>query len=155
MRKEELHFQSARRDIATQNFCVLSGMNAKTPKCNLYRQELNNSSMQNEAIWYFSAKVILLKISEKLQFANSMSAEYSQAVMRDKHRKVNGQLPVQILDFILNIQTKSPYTPNSKLQPLFFCSILTWGFSIRATVGITEVAILSIIMSLGNSTWQN
>lgn len=52
-------------------------MNAKTPKCNLYRQELNNSSMQNEAIWYFSAKVILLKISEKLQFANSMSAEYS------------------------------------------------------------------------------
>lgn len=52
-------------------------MNAKTPKWNFYRQELNNSSMQNEAIWYFSAKVSPLKISEKVQFANSTSAAYN------------------------------------------------------------------------------
>jgi len=71
--------------------------------------------MQNEATWYFSAKVSSLKISEKLRFANSMSAAYNQAVMRDKHGKVNGQLPVQILDFILNSPPKSPYSLNSKL----------------------------------------
>lgn len=76
--------------------------------------------MQNEAIWYFSAKVSSLEISEEPQFANSMSAAYNQAVMRDKHGKVNGQLPVQILDFILNIQPKSPYSLNSKLNLLLF-----------------------------------
>lgn len=94
--------------------------------------------MQNEAIWYFSAKVSSLKNSEKLRFANSMSAAYNQAVMRDKHGKVNGQLPVQILDFILNIQLKSPYSLNSKLNLLLFCPMLTRGISICAAVGITE-----------------
>lgn len=49
----------------------------KPQKCNFYRQELYSSSMQNEAIWYFSAKVSPLKISQKLQFANSTSAEYN------------------------------------------------------------------------------
>lgn len=116
-------------------------MNTKTPKCNFYRQELYNSTMQNEAIWYFSAKVSSLKISEKLQFANSVSAAYNQAVMRDKHGKVNGQLPVQIIDFIFNIQPKSPYSLNSKLNLWLFCPILTCGFIICATVGITGVEV--------------
>lgn len=96
--------------------------------------------MQNEAIWYFSAKVSLLKNFEKLQFANLMSAVYNPAVTRDKHGKVNGQLPVQIFDFILNIKLKSPYSLNSNLNLSLLCPILTWGFSICATAGITKGA---------------
>lgn len=96
-------------DINAYDFSVLSGMNAKTPKCNFYPQELYNSSMQNKAIQYFSAKVSSLRISEKLQFANSMSAAYNRAVLRDKHGKVNGQLPVQILHL--------KYSAEISLQP--------------------------------------
>lgn len=69
-----------------------------------------------------------------------MSAAYNQAVMRDKHRKVNGQLPVQILDFILNIKLKSPYSLNSKLNLSLLCPMLTGDFSICAAVGITKGA---------------
>lgn len=67
-----------------------------------------------------------------------MSAAHNQAALRDKHGKVNGQLPVQIRDFIFNIQLKSPYSLNSK--PNLFCPILTRSFSICATVGIIEGA---------------
>lgn len=96
--------------------------------------------MKNEAIWYFSAKVSSLKISEKLRFASSTSAAHKQAALRDERGKVNGQLPVQIRDFSFNIQLKSPSSLDSKLNLLPFCPILTWGFSICATAGIIEGA---------------
>lgn len=82
--------------------------------------------MQNEAIWYFSVKVSLLKNFEKLQFANLMSAAYNPAVTRDKHGKLNGQLPVQIFDFILNIKLKSPYSLNS-IQIYHFYALYLHG----------------------------
>lgn len=69
-----------------------------------------------------------------------MSAAHNQAVTRDKHRKVSGQLPVQILDFILNIELKSTPSLNSKLNLSLLCPMLTRGFSIYATVGITKGA---------------
>lgn len=64
-----------------------------------------------------------LKIYD-LQFANPMSAAHKQAATRDKHGKVNGQLPVQILGFSLNVQLQSPSSLNSKsnlilLPPIF------------------------------------
>lgn len=51
---QALGLQFSRRDITTYDFSFLSRMNKKKKKqkqrCNFYRQELYNSSMQNEAI---------------------------------------------------------------------------------------------------------